>query len=45
MAWLPPPRGKLLDAAALKAAQMQRTAFLQMLGLRMGDVLQPLDPD
>ena len=45
MAWLPPPRGKLLDAAALKAAQMQRTAFLQMLGLRMGDVLHPLDPD
>ena len=45
MAWLPPPRGRLLDAAALKAAEMQRTAFLQMLRLRMGDVLQPLDPD
>ena len=41
MAWLPPPRGKFLDAAARKAAEMQRSTFLHMLGLRMGDVLHP----
>ena len=43
MAWLPPPGGKLLDAAAKRAASVQRRTFLHMLGLRMGDVLQSLD--
>ena len=36
---------RFLDAAARQAAEIQRKAFLHMLGLRMGDVLQPLDPD
>ena len=38
-------RGEVLDAAARQAAEIQRKAFLHMLGLRIGDVLQPLDPD
>ena len=38
-------RGRVLDAAARQAAEIQRKAFLHMLGLRIGDVLQPLDPD
>jgi len=38
-------KGRFLDAAARQAANIQRKAFLHMLGLRMGDVLQPLDPD
>eukprot|EP00964_Phaeocystis_antarctica_P057846 scaffold34263_cov42-Phaeocystis_antarctica.AAC.2 len=38
-------KGRLLDAAARQAAEIQRRAFLHMLGLRVGDVLQPLDPD
>ena len=45
MAWLPRPGGKLLDAAARKAAELQRATYLHMLGLRMGDVLQPLDAE
>ena len=38
-------RGGVRDAAARQAAEIQRKAFLHMLGLRIGDVLQPLDPD
>ena len=45
MAWLPRPGGKLLDIAARKAAELQRATYLHMLGLRMGDVLQPLDAE
>ena len=38
-------KNRFLDAAARQAAEIQRKAFLHMLGLQMGNVLQPLDPD